>query len=610
MKNLYFFANALLFTCLLYPLTSRSQPDTPQEIIVTATRTAQTVDSSAAAVTVITRKEIEQSQAVTLPGLLRYQAGLDFNNSGGLGKATSIFMRGTESDHVLVLVDGIKIGSATVGSVAWQDLPLADVERIEIVRGPHSSLYGSEAIGGIIQIFTRKGKGKPHLELNGGLGSENTQQLGGGLLGATPKVWYSVHANHLQTDGFNVCQGNLNAGCFTIEPDEDGYENTSFSAKVGSQLGEQGNIEAYAWRTQGNNQYDSAWDNEADFLQQVIGIKTDYMASEHWLINLNVGNSLDEIDNFGHDVAKTYFDTKRTVATLQNNFQFTPEKLLTVGYDYQQDQVDSNTAYRIDSRDNQALFLQYQTQVGKTKWITGLRYDDNEQFNSHTTGSLGLSYRLSPQTRFIAAYGTAFKAPAFNELYYPDYGNPHLAPEESESIEMGFISTQQSPANWSLNFYHTRIEQLIASYFDTNTGRLFADNLNKAKITGMDSSVGWHNAGWDFNANFSWLKPEDEATGNLLARRAERTFNLELAQQQGAARLAIQWLAQSHRYEDAENTQRLAGYGIFNLNGEYTVNKHWLLKFRWENLLGKEYQTARFYNTPERAWFASLHYRQ
>ncbi len=609
MKNIYIFTNSLLFTCLLYPLTSQSQ-DTPQEIIITATRTAQTVDDSVAAVTVITRQEIEQSQAVTLPGLLRTQAGLDINNSGGFGKATSIFMRGTEPDHVLVLVDGVKIGSATVGNVAWQDLPLADIERIEIVRGPRSSLYGSEALGGIIQIFTRKGKGNPHLELNGGFGSEGTQQIGGGLLGATPKVWYSVHANHLQTDGFNACQGNLNAGCFTIEPDDDGYENTSFSAKVGSQLGELANIEAYAWQTQGNNQYDSSWDNEADFLQQVVGIKTDYIANEHWLINLNVGNSLDEIDNFGHDVPLTYFDTNRTVATWQNNFQFTPEKLLTVGYDYQQEQVESTAAYLIDSRDNHGLFLEYQTQIDKTKWTTGLRYDNNEQFGSHMTGNLGLSYALSSQTRFIATYGTAFKAPAFNELYYPNFGNPDLEPEEAESFEIGFLSTQQSLTNWSLNFYHTRIDQLIATYFDTTTSQFFANNLNKAKITGMDSWVGWHNAGWDFNANFSWLKPEDDATGNLLPRRAERTFNLELAQQQGAARLAIQWLAQSHRYEDTPNTQRLAGYGIFNLNGEYTVNKHWFLKFRLENLLDKEYQTARFFNMPGRFWFASLHYQQ
>jgi vitamin B12 transporter len=260
---------------ILYPFSSTAENTLP-ELVVTATRTAQTVDESLASVTVISREEIDNSQALTLPEILRGVPGLDISSNGGLGKTTSVFMRGTESDHVLVLVDGLKIGSATLGNVALEHLPLSQIERIEIVRGPRSSLYGSEAIGGVIQIFTRQGKG---IQASVGMGDDRTYQVTAGLSGATKENWYSLYADHLQTEGFNDCQGNTSGGCFTIEPDDDGYDNTSFSAKLGHRFGDSVTIEAHAMQAQGHTEYDSSFDNEADFVQQVLGLKADYVAS-------------------------------------------------------------------------------------------------------------------------------------------------------------------------------------------------------------------------------------------------------------------------------------------------------------------------------------------
>jgi vitamin B12 transporter len=518
-------------------------------------------------------------------------------------------MRGTESDHVLVLVDGIKIGSATAGTVPFEHIPLSQVERIEVVRGPRSSLYGSEAIGGVIQIFTRHGKGKQQQwELSGGIGSESTYQLHGGVFGSSQASWYSLFASYLQTDGFNACQGSVTAGCFTIEPDEDGYDNKSLHVRMGHRLGANGNLEAFAWRSDSNTQYDSSFDNEADLLQQLLGIKLDYAANEQWLINLNVGNGQDEIENFGHQVTRTFFDTNRTTVSLLNSFFLPHNQLFVIGYDYQQDEVDSSTAYTVNSRDNQGLFAEYKLPWARGDMIIGLRQDDNEQFGQHTTGNISIGYQLRPQTRLFLSYGTAFKAPSFNELYYPDYGNPNLEPEKAQSIELG-LSGSQSHSSWFLNTYHSRIEQLIATNFDPTTNNYFADNINKAKITGLETGYKASYQGWELGINLSWLKPEDETTGNILPRRAEKAFQLALAERRGPARLEFNFLAQGPRYDDSANTQRLGGYGIFNLLGEYNHDKNWSIRLRLENLLDKEYQTASFYNTPGRSWLLTFNYQ-
>ncbi len=605
MKNyLQFITLLLAFFCSLF-LSAAENALSP--VVVTATRTAQTVDESLASVTVITREDIDNSQALTIPDILRGVPGLDIT-MGGLGKTASVFMRGTESDHVLVLVDGVKIGSATTGSVAFEHLPLSQIERIEIVRGPRSSLYGSEAIGGVIQIFTRQGKGKkPSITFSGGAGEDNTYQLTGGVSGTTKGTSYSLFANHLQNEGFNDCRGTDSAGCFTFEPDEDGYENTSFSARVGQRFGDKANMEIYALRTQGHTEYDSAFDNEADFVQQVFGLKADYVANDHWLMNINVGQSLDETDNFGNSAPNSFFNTTRTSGAFVNNFLFSDKDTLTVGIDYQLDEVDSSTVYTGESLDNKGLFAEYQTQSGDTMLIAGIRKDDNEQFGDHTTGNVGLGYSLSPRTRFLVSYGTAYKAPSFNELYYPNFGNPNLAPEKSNSVEMG-LKGRQPYYRWSLTGYHTKIDQLIATNFDAATGNYYA-NINAAKITGVDLSLNWRKKGWEFNTNFSWLKPEDETTGNLLPHRAETTAKVELAERRGPARLGISVLAQGHRYDDAANTQRLSSYGIFNANYEHNFSKNWAVRARLENILDKEYETARFYNTQGRFWFVSVHYQ-
>jgi vitamin B12 transporter len=605
---------------LIFSFLIHAVGQTIEQGVVREMRTPQTADNALSSVTVITRQDIENSQALTVAEILRGVAGLDVSSTGGIGKQSSVFMRGTQSEHIVVLVDGIKIGSATTGRVSFEHWALSQIERIEIVRGPYAGVYGSEAIGGMIQIFTRQGNGKkPTVMLSAGLGDDDTYRFNGGVVGSTKQSWYSLFAQRLQTNGFDDCQGDDNGGCFTTalgEADDDGYENNSYNVRFGQQFGDKIQAEIYALRNQGHTEYDSFYDEEADFVQQVIGLKANYAVSPSWQLNFTVGRSLDELDSLsritdsGDAIPETRFHTTRTSGHLVNRFVLANNKVLTLGYDYQQDEVDSSIAYEIDSRDNQGIFVQYQMPMGTGKLMAGLRQDDHDQFGEKMTSNLSLGYPVSPTARMFVSYGTAFKIPSLNELYYRNdfyQGNATLDPEESNSFEMGLIAGR-AHYQWSVNAYYMQIDKLITTHFNSTTNSYFADNIGKAKIQGFDSSFRWQQSGWELNYTISLLKPEDD-TGNLLPRRAEKSIKLEVAERRGAARLAMNVFAQGPRYDDAANTRKLAGYGILNLNGEYNFTPRWTLRFRVENVLDKEYQTAAFYNTLRRFWFVSLHYQ-
>lgn len=242
-----------------------------EPIIVTATRTARTVDETLASVTVITREEIERRQVQSAQEVLRGVPGLGIANTGGLGKTTSVFLRGTESDHVLVLIDGIRVGSATLGTTQFQLIPIDQIERIEIVRGPRASLYGSEAIGGVIQIFTRKGGGALRPQFRAGGGSHATYQLAGGISGGD-HGWFNLGASRIDTSGFNACSSTpaQRRGCFTFEPDDDGYTNNAGSARLGYRFENGLELDARLLHAEGNNEFDGRSVNEEGYVQQAV----------------------------------------------------------------------------------------------------------------------------------------------------------------------------------------------------------------------------------------------------------------------------------------------------------------------------------------------------
>ena len=580
--------------------------------LVTATRTVQTAQQSLAAVTVFDRAQIEQSQATSVPELLRKVPGVSFANNGGPGKNTSLFMRGSESDHVLVLIDGIKIGSVSSGGAALQDLPLELIERIEVVRGPRSSLYGSEAIGGVIQIFTRKSNGtgaKPFF--SAGVGTHDSYSGSAGIAGGDGKGWYSLGLSGADTDGINV----KSVGSSGYEDDADGYRNLSAALSAGYRFDNGLELDANLLQAKSHNDFDqvnrrrtSGFHANADGESRVFSTRARFTPLEPWLVTLQVGRSEDKSDAFQDGAFYSRFDSRRDSASWQNDLSLASGHTLTLGVDYQQDEVSGTTDYAEDSRDNTGTFAQYLGEVGRHDWQLSLRHDDNQQFGQHDTGNIGYGYALSDELRAIISYGTAFKAPTFNELYYPGYGNPELDAETSRSLEVG-LAGQHAWGHWSVNAFRTVIDDLIA--YDSSI--MAPANVDEARIRGVELVLGSQLLGWDWNANYTLLEPENRSSGpndgNELARRAKQLFNLELDRRLGDFSVGASLHAEGQRFDDLANTKELSGFATLDLRGEYRINPEWRLQTRVANLLDADYQTAQGYKQPGQALYFTVRYQ-
>lgn len=583
-------------------------------VIVTATRTAQTADTALASVTVITRKDIEQQQARSVQDLLRGVAGISISNNGGMGKSSFVFMRGTESDHVLVLVDNIKVGSATSGTTAFENIPIDQIERVEIVRGPRSSLYGSEAIGGVIHIITRKGTGSGFRQhLNFGGGSFGTFEGATGMSYNGTQGWLNLTASGIGTQGFNACNGTSSAGCF-VDPsdpalfDRDGYRNVAGSMRGGYRFQNGLEIETNFMQSAGKTHYDGSFVNKTVLMQQVVGGTIRYAPTTFWNFNLIAGSSREDSDNLLGTAFQSRFNTTRDNVSVLNTFTVAKDQQLTLGMDYQRDHIKSNYAFEVMSRTNWGVFAQHQANIASHNLQFSVRHDDNQQFGSRVTGNAGWSYPLSDKFLLIANFGSAFKAPTFNELYFPGFSNPNLKPEDSLSYEFG-TRGHASWGNWSINAYETRIDNLI-----TYDARIFApNNIDQARIRGIEGILSTQIMAWQINTNLTLMEPVDRGSGsdrgNILPRRAEQSFRLDLNREFGKYAVGSMLLVEGQRYDDLANTQKLNAYAKLDLRAEYLFAPKWRLQGRIDNVSDEHYETAAFYNQAGRSFFAMVRYQ-
>lgn len=590
---------------------SRRLAGEAKDVVVTPARTERPAGEAVAAVTVISREEIQSSQVRSVPELLNGATGLGVSNSGGPGKATSVFLRGTNADHVLVMIDGVKIGSATTGTAAFQDLPVELIDHIEIVRGPASSLYGSEAIGGVIQIFTRKG-GQDRTSFSVGGGTYGTVNSSASASGSAGKnVWYSAGLSGFQTDGFNACKGRPardgGGGCRTYEPDKDGYQNLSGNARAGWRFADWGEAEVNAMRTLGANKYDGTSVNRSEIEQQLFSGALTLTPADYWKATLRAAQTWDYSDNFYEDVFKSRFNTRRDLLSWQNELGAGAGPRLITGVDWQNDHVDSTTPYDVASRANTGVFAQYLTSLDAHNFQFGLRRDENEEFGGHVTGNIGWSYRLDNGLRLTASYGTAFKAPTFNQLYYPGFGNPHLHPEQSKAAEIG-VSGQIEEVRWAVNIFETRVEDLIG--FDAS---FTPSNVDTARIRGVETVLSGRLLDWEWRGTLTLLDPENMSDGpnrgNLLARRAQEAWSLSLDRPFGNWRLGGTVRGEGLRYDDLANRIELAPYAVVDLRAEYRLNDDWRVQFKLENLFDQDYETAFLFRQPGRSAFVTLRYQ-
>ena len=605
-------AVALALALPAFTASAASDPATElDEVLVTATRTEIALRDSLSPAQVIGRAEIERSQATSLQQLLSGRAGINLTNMGGLGKQTSLFLRGAGSNQLLVLVDGVRIGSATAGLPALQDLTVELIERIEIVRGPHSSLYGADAIGGVIQIFTRRERSGLQPRAMVGAGSNHLREASAGIGGGNERGWFGADFAFLRTDGINACNGTAagwGAGCFADEPDRDGYRNRSASLRGGGKFGDAWTLEGSALRAEGYNHYDGSWANYSETVQQVYTGKLRYAPSARMAWQATVGRSRDESDDFGSAGFVGGLQTRRDQAALQGDFQLKPGQQLTAGADWLDDHITGSTAYDVDSRDNTGVFAEYQGRFGPQQLQAGLRYDDNEQFGSHTTGNLGWGWHFDGGLLLSARYSTGFRAPSFNDLYYPYYGNPDLQPEESKNLNLA-LSGQVQAWRWTLDVFENRVDDLIS--FDSTT--FLPGNIDTARLRGGEITVATTVAGWDLSAQYSHVDPRNRSQGanrgKLLPRRARDTGRIDLDRDFGDFAFGTTVNAAGSRFDDAANLVRVGGYATVDLRVEYAFHSDWTVLARVTNLFDRDYQLVDWYNQPGREFGLNLRWQ-
>ncbi|HED33472.1 MAG TPA: TonB-dependent receptor [Gammaproteobacteria bacterium] len=604
--------------CLIGLMNSFSvfaDEDTLDEVIVTANRYSQTTDESLSSTTVITRADIEKSSALDLPALLSHVAGFDLRSSGAYGKATSAFVRGTNSDHLLTLVDGVKLYSATAGNTAFQHIPLDQIERIEIVRGPRSSVYGSEAIGGVLQIFTRKAKKRSSASINSGLGSNNSKEFSVNFAGVTEKASISLNARRFRTDG-------IDAIVHTAPNDNDGYDNDSVSATIDYRFNQTFSLKSSFMNAQGNTQFDNCFntttfaisdDCSSDFVQQTFSNTLSITPAGIWDGQLQLGTSRDLNDNFWESAPNGTFETNRYDSSFINNLQLSENQLLVIGIDSEIDFVDATPypATTPDSRYNVGFFTAWNANFSRLNIELNTRTDDNEQFNRHNTGSIALGLKISDSINTFISYGSAFKAPSFNELYFPFFGQDNLKPEESTNLEIG-LRGKHAAGNWSLNMYQNKIDNLIS--FDTTT--FLANNIDRSQITGAEFTSNAQLSQWNINSSLSYTDPVNKSgpdKGKQLQARTKSTFSLTANRNFGDYNLGMSLLAQSKRYQNSDNTNSTSGYALIDLTSEYNFTSRLKLALKLNNVFDRDYAvnqtfTGSNYSTLGRNVFVNLIY--
>jgi vitamin B12 transporter len=609
-------ASSILLAGFNSPVFSQDTPTSLPDTVVTATRSDIAKNELATAATVYTRKDIERLQVKTLPELLRGTAGVDVTQTGGYGKITSVFMRGTNSDHVLVLIDGIKVGSVTAGTSPFEYIPLDQVERVEITRGPNSSLYGSEAIGGVIQIFTRKGeqKEKPTVSFDAGGGSYDTYRLSGNVSGKVKNSWYSVGASQFSSQGFNSQQPT--PGLFGVnQPDRDGYMNTAVNARAGHHFDAHNtDIEAFFTRAQGKNYYDGSFQDKTKFIEQVAGTSLSTDIVDNWRSTVRLGQSLDWQDSFAPTTGNfaSQFDSTRWNASWLNQFQITDAHQLLIGSDYRLDQITSDTKFKETSRYDVGVFTELHSRFWDDHFLNAsIRWDKNQAFGDVVTGNIGWrdNWHIGKENTIstFASFGNGFKAPSFNQLYYPNFGNPTLKAETSKSVEVGVAGDHQW-LQWELRAYHTDIDNLIVVTSNPVTFQSSSQNIGKSQIDGLEGQISTQIWGWNSKLNLNLLNPKNRITNLRLPRRADQTLSFDLSRRFGDFDVGTAVVAQDYRYDDVANNTKVGGYVTVDLRTAYHLNDNWQLSVKLNNALDNKYQTVSTYNTAERNFFVSIHY--
>ncbi|WP_288366800.1 TonB-dependent receptor [uncultured Acinetobacter sp.] len=551
-------------------------------IVVTASKSEEKASAVPARISVISKEDIEKNPALNLNEILKQDAELNVVQSGGIGQTTSIFTRGTNSNQTLVLKDGAALVEGINGLNNTELLDLSDVNQIEILKGPASVQYGSDAIGGVIQLLTATPK-KNKAFVTGLYGENNTYKtiIGGDI--ALPKGFYAqIRGQRMESDGtriLNIQNDNQKAG----------YDQKGYSTKLGYE-NENLNTSVSISENEGTNEYldFSKGTNTAkrDFKNQLFNWNGQYHINPDLTVNARYSNYQDKatyIETYGFK-----YDSERNEGDLNLKWKFSPTQNILIGASQQDTDVTYDYLDGKKKLSSTGYYVQHQYSVDGINTQAGVRVEDNDQFGNHTVGQIAGRINITPLTSIYANIGTAFKAPTAYQLYASFYGNPNLKPEESVSYEFGLDQKLNYNLSANASFYYTEVKNLIGS----NTAYQYI-NTNKANMQGGELGLKWQNDQLFTSAQYAYVKTEDEETKLELIRRPRQTLTLSTGYDDGVYGVNASLVARgTAKAQNVPNSLKVPGYATVDLNAYWNVRPNFKLFTNIKNIGDVQYKAV------------------
>ncbi len=606
--------SALAVACglvLAAPLAVRaSDTEDVGQVVVTATRSPTRISNLSADVTVIEREEVAAAAGKTLAELLAGSPGIQISSNGGLGKNSSVFIRGGDARQTVLLIDGVRYGSATTGTPSLDNIPLDQVERIEIVRGALASLYGADAASGVIQIFTRRGTGLPRWEGSATVGTQRYHSVSAGVSGGAERLSYSVRAQTVGTAGFSAT--NRRVGTSLYNADRDGFQQQSLTANLGWALAPGWRLEGNLLRSDGVNWYDdgvassgASKDTRADLESQVAGIKLSGQLLPAWRTTVRASHTQDVSDTTVANKSSyvSRIATSQQQLTWENHVRTPVGNALLAVESLRQSIENSTKQFPVTQRRIDGLVLGLTGHHGIQDWQLSARRDRNSQFGTQDTGSVGYGVRLNQAWRLGGSMGTSFVAPSFNQLYWPGFGSPGLQPQRGLNKEVA-LSWEEGGHAARITHYDNRIRDfiLISPTSASNVKRVTLSGWTVSGQTSTEVSVGRLYA----SGSLDWLDARNDADGSKLVRRADRSGTVRIGLDRGPAKYEVSVKGSSGSPDSS--AKYLSGYALWGASVAWRLHSDWNLSVRADNIGNREYQKSWGYNQPGAQVFLTLAY--
>ncbi len=578
------------------------------DVVVTATRTPREIGSIVSDVSILDSDRLRNAGQSSLADLLRFESAVQASSNGGPASNTSLFVRGANSGQTLLLIEGFRMGSVSVGGATFEGIPPMAFGRAELMRGPASSLYGADAIGGTLQLFLPRGSGAPSGWAQTGVGSWRGFSLDAGGSGGSERGDVSVSAGRSRSAGYDA----TTPAYFLHNPDRDGWERRYATFNGNLKLAPGHEVGLVLMEHHLSSAFDDASYDDARtrLVNRLVGVRSTHRLMPDWTLKLRAGNTTDDSRSMSSFPGQFRSDQRQFGADLDG--RLAGNVTASLGVERLDERV-GNSAYDGDaaaSRRTQSIRGLVIVDAGAHTVQFNARYDDSSQYGGRWNGGLGYGLKLGGGWRVVGSAATGFKAVSFNDLYYPNYGRTTIRPESSRAIDLGIVR-ELADSRLKLVAFRSDVRDLVvyaAQCPDPSPQFLFgcADNVGRARLQGL--SAGW-DARWGATRlvlNADWLDARDVAQDLRLARRASRTGSAMVEHRIGDAAFAIEWFGSGARYDDVGNTRRLGGYALVNLRAELQLSRQASVFVRANNVFDRRYETAYAFVTPRANLFAGV----